>query len=142
MKTGKALTGGLAGAVLMTLVHNYFKANVKDAPRIDELGMEALKKIFGKDTFSDKDELYQLSILSDLLSNGLAYSLAATSKKYPVWTGTFIGGLIGLATTNIPQRLGLKKDFAAKTLKTALMSIAYYSLGGLTSGAIIKNQNK
>ncbi len=140
MKTGKALTGGLAGAVLMTLVHNYFKENVKDAPHIDELGMEALKKIFGKDTFSGKDELHQLSILSDLLSNGLAYSLAAASKKYPVWTGTLIGGLIGLATTNIPQRLGLKKDFAAKTIKTTLMSIAYYTFGGLASGAIIKNQ--
>ncbi len=140
MKTAKALTGGLAGAVLMTLVHNYFKTNVKDAPRIDELGMEALKKIFGKDTFSGKDELHQLSILSDLLSNGLAYSLAAASKKYPVWTGTLIGGLIGLATTNIPQRLGLKKDFAAKTIKTTLMSIAYYTFGGLASGTIIKNQ--
>jgi len=140
MKTGKALTGGLAGAVLMTLVHNYFKENIKDAPRIDELGMEALKKILGKDTFSGKDELHQLSILSDLLSNGLAYSLAAASKKYPVWTGALIGGLIGLATTNIPQRLGLKKDFAANTIKTTLMSIAYYTFGGLVSGAIIKNQ--
>lgn len=138
MKAGKSIASGLAGAAALTLIHNFFKGKVKDAPRIDEMGMEALKKMFGKDTFSDKDELYKMSILSDILSNGLAYSLASMSKKYPVWAGTMIGALIGVGTTSIPQQLGLKKDFAAKTVRTTIMSILYYTTGGATSGMLIK----
>jgi hypothetical protein len=135
MNVARSLVSGFGGAVAMTLLHNFLKYRVKDAPRIDELGMQALKKIFGKKIKTERD-LYRLSLVSDLLSNGLVYSLTTLARKRPVLAGSLTGIGLGLGTTTLPERLGLKKEFAAGTLKTALMAVSYYLAGGLATGAL------
>ena len=137
MNVSRSLVSGLGGAVAMTLLHNFMKDRVKDAPRIDELGMQALRKIFGK-RIKTEEGLYRLSLFSDLLSNGLVYSLTTFARRSPILAGTLTGIGLGLGTTTIPERFGLKKEFAAGSFKTALMAVSYYMAGGLATGALAR----
>lgn len=138
MDLGRSLVSGLGGAIALTALHNLLKNKVDGAPRIDELGMQALQKFLGNAAPKNEHNLYKTSLYSDLLSNGLAYSLVSLSKKRPLLVGGIIGLGLGLGATSLPEKLGLNKDFSAKTMKTALMSILYYTTGGITSGALIK----
>jgi hypothetical protein len=47
MKLVSSLEGGLLGAFALSVVHQVLKKYNPDAPRMDELGMEALSKTLG-----------------------------------------------------------------------------------------------
>ncbi len=118
----QALASGLAGAVVLTLLHETARhLRPTDAPRMDVLGMRALRKLLGKAEAPQPDQqtLFNLTMASDLLSNGLYFSLVGQGKK-AWWRGA---------------ALGLAEAPSNRTPETKLMTVAWYTVGGLAAAA-------
>ncbi|WMJ72008.1 hypothetical protein RCC89_02305 [Cytophagaceae bacterium ABcell3] len=137
MEAIKSIAGGLTGATALTAVHEILRKNIKNAPEVDKLGMQAIKKIAGKKAPEKKENLYRLALASDIISNTLYYSLTGTSKR-PVLTGLMLGAGAGAGVILIPALTGLNEKYSTRTFKTAAMSFGYYFMAGLVSGGIIK----
>jgi hypothetical protein len=141
MKATKALLGGLAGASLLTLVHETTRQFVPEAPRMDLLGEQALSRMLAKahQPVPKEDTLYALTMAGDVVSNALYYSLAGIgdAKTAPL-KGTLLGLAAGIGAITLPGPLGLSEAPSKRTTETAIMTIALYTLGGLAAGIAMR----
>ena len=138
MKLIHALTAGLAGAVVLTVAHQLLRKVSDDAPRMDLMGEEALDKITDKTgTDIPEENKYAVTMVGDIASNTLYYALAALGKNKP---SVIPGGLLGLAAgvggVYLPKHLGLSNKYSDRTLKTRIMTMAIYTLGGFVSAKV------
>ena len=134
----KAMAGGLAGACVLTLVHESLRRIVPDAPRMDVLGMRSISKLMhkaGEEPPRDQEELHNWSLAGDVVSNSLYYSLAGTGKD-AWWRGALLGAAAGAGAVLLPGPLGLGEEPSNKTTKTQAMTVGYYLLGGLVAAAV------
>ena len=132
------MASGLAGAVVLTVVHESLRRFVPDAPRMDVLGMRSIEKLMAKadaEPPQDKDELHTWALAGDVLSNSLYYSLAGTGKS-AWWRGAALGAAAGVGAVLLPGPLGLGEEPSNKTTKTQAMTVGYYLLGGLVAAAL------
>jgi len=140
-----AILGGLAGAAALTVLHEAIKKVDPKAPRMDLLGMMALSKIIrgiGKNPPSD-DKLYVYTLVGDLLSNALYYSLAGIGKeKSLLQKGAALGAAAGLGALLLPKRLHLNEAYSNRTPRTQAMTVAYYLIGSLVAAALMKRLRK
>ncbi len=139
MNAESAMEGGIAGATTLTILHEIVRKLDKDAPRMDELGKEALGKLFKKLNLDvpDNDKLQVLSTGVELISNGLFYSLAGAAGKNNVYLrGIFLGFTAGIAAVALPGKLGLDERASNRTDKTKIMTIAWYMIGGVVAAAV------
>lgn len=138
MSIVKALEGGLAGAVTLTLVHQAIKQISPDAPRMDLLGMNAISKLLHKTDTEEppKDTLYGVTMAGDIISNTLYYSLTAMGgKRKSLLKGALLGLGAGLGAVLLPKPLGLNESYSNRTRQTQIMTVALYLIGGLVSAA-------
>jgi hypothetical protein len=130
-----ALGSGLAGALALTLLHETARRlRPEDAPRMDVLGMRALRKLLGYTDAPqpDADTLFNLTMAGDIVSNGLYYSLVGSGKK--AWRrGAVLGVAAGVGGVVLPGPLGLGEAPSARTPQTKLMTVAWYLVGGLVA---------
>lgn len=134
----KAIAGGVAGAVVLTVVHETLRRFVPDAPRMDVLGMRSISTIMnkaGEEPPRDAEELHNWSLAGDVVSNSLYYSLAGTGKD-AWWRGVLLGAAAGAGAVLLPGPLGLGEEPSNKTTKTQAMTVGYYLLGGLVAAAV------
>lgn len=140
-----AALGGLAGAAALTLLHETLKKQDSKAPRMDLLGMMALSKIFrglGKNPPAE-DKLYVYTMIGDLLSNALYYSLAGIGKRKSLLErGAALGITTGLGALFLPKPLHLNEEYSNRTTRTQLMTVAYYLIGSLVAAALMKQLRK
>lgn len=133
-----ALGAGLIGALVLNLLHESVRQCVDDAPRIDLLGEEALKKIARKADVSlprDKEALYALTLGSDVISNTLYYSLVGLAKpKHALPMGSMLGLAAGVGAVTLPGPMGLSTAPVRRTNATAVMSVGWYWVGGAVAG--------
>ncbi|HEX8195435.1 MAG TPA: hypothetical protein VF571_04430 [Pyrinomonadaceae bacterium] len=133
----KALASGLFGAVVLNLVHETVRQFSDQAPHVDLLGQQAIAETyeyFGTEPPA-KNELYAMALTGDLTSNAAYYSLAAAGgAKNAVLTGTILGAAAGIGAVYLPDKIGLRSRYAAKTPQRAAMTVAYYTLGGVAAG--------
>lgn len=138
MKTTKALEGGLAGAIALTIVHEGVKRILPNAPRMDLLGMNALSKglkSLGANV-PGKSKLYGLSLAGDLISNALFYSLAGVGgRKYLLLRGALLGLTAGAGAVTVPKYTALEQRHSSRTKQTSTLTVAWYLVGGLVAGA-------
>lgn len=130
----QALVSGLAGALVLTAIHETARRISPDAPRMDVLGMRGLRKLLDQaDTPQpDSDTLFGLTMAGDIVSNGLYYSLVGRGKK--AWRrGALLGLAAGLGGVVLPGPLGLGDAPSSRTPQTRLMTVAWYLLGGLAA---------
>lgn len=81
MKPLPSLAAGLAGGEALTALHETARRlRPRDAPRMDVLGMRALRKLLGRARVSQPNvaALFDLTVAGDVLSNGLYYSLVVS----------------------------------------------------------------
>ena len=138
MKPTKALEGGLAGAIALTLVHEGLKKVLPNAPRMDLLGMNVLSKGLKSmgTTVPGKKKLYGLSLAGDLISNALFYSLAGFGgRKYLLLRGALLGLTAGAGAVTVPRYTTLEKRHSSRNKKTSTLTVAWYLIGGLVAGA-------
>ncbi len=133
-----SMMAGVAGAGALTLAHQVARAVTPDAPRMDVLGMRALRGAYrqlGVGPGSDRT-LARQALAGDMVANSAYYALVGVGSRESVWArGLALGLLAGLGAVMLPKPLGLGDPPNAHLPSTQLMTIAWYVLGGLTAAA-------
>lgn len=141
MKLISSIGGGLAGAFALTILHQLVKNMEKDAPRMDLMGVQALKKgikMVDQPLPEDKS-LYRAAMVGDLISNTIYYSIGVAGKKKYIWPkGAFMGLMAGMGAVFLPKSLGLNPAYSSRTLKTSALTTGLYLVGGLVASAVAK----
>ncbi|MBC3538249.1 hypothetical protein H7U12_01070 [Rufibacter sp. H-1] len=134
MRSGLA---GLAGAFAVTLVHESVRRFYPNAPRMDILGMRAISKgmRYAGQTPPEPDRLHTWSLVGDIVSNGLYYSLTGAGKK-AWWRGSILGAVAGVGGVVLPGPMGLGVAPSARTKQTQALTIGYYLLAGVVAGGV------
>lgn len=138
MKLLPSLTAGLAGAVVLTAIHETVRhLRPEDAPRMDVLGMRGLRKMLGTADLPqpDNDTLFNLTMAGDIISNALYYSLVG-SGRHSLRRGLLLGVAAGVGGVLLPGPLGLGEAPSNRTPQTQAMTVAWYTIGGLVAGAV------
>ncbi len=135
-----AFGGGLAGALVLTAIHQYTKEKDEDAPRMDLLGMEALTKLLKKNDAPVPDEhnLYYLTMAGDILSNAVFYSAAGLGSEKTLLKATALGLAAGAGAVYLPKPAGLNEKHSTRTPETKALAVLYYLAGGIAAGASMK----
>jgi len=141
---GKAIGSGIAGATIITLIHEALRQFVPQAPRMERIGMQAVEKILnktGQPTPKNDNILYGQALIGDLISNSAFYGLTAIGKK-PWLVGLLAGLGAGIAAVTLPKPLGLDGENANKTPATTAMTIGLYTLGGIVAAGVASLLNE
>ncbi len=135
---GRALAGGIAGALVLTGLHETARRLLPHAPRMDVIGERAVSRSMeavGR-TPPTGQRLYRATLAGELLSNALFYSVVgAGSSSRVLRRGLLLGLAAGLGAVLLPPRLGLGYPPAQKAPLTPLLTIAWYTAGGLAAAA-------
>jgi hypothetical protein len=148
MKLISSIGGGLAGACALTLLHEIVKRMDSDAPRMDLMGMQAVKKGIRKtdQQMPDDKNVYQIAMVGDLITNTIYYGLGVAGKRKYIWPkGALMGLTAGLGAVFLPKSLGLNPAYSSRTLKTKAFTTGLYLIGGLVASAVakkIENKNR
>jgi hypothetical protein len=140
MKLLPSLAAGLAGALALNALHETVRRRrPADAPRMDLLGMQGLRRVLAKADLPqpDHDTLFKLTMAGDIVSNALYYSLLG-SGKHSVARGALLGLAAGVGGVVLPGPLGLDEAPSNRTPQTRVMTIAWYTVGGLVAGAVAR----
>jgi hypothetical protein len=132
-----SLGAGIVGAIALTILHETTRQWMDDAPRMDQLGEEALKKIIHASGHRAPGEpaLHRLALAGDIATNSLFYALIGKGRG--AWLkGGLLGTLAGLGAAYLPPYLGLGEPPHGSNPKTQLATIAYYLTGGLAAAAV------
>jgi len=144
-KVLSSLIGGIAGAVTLNILHQAVKQFDHDAPRVDLVGEEALSKGMESMGFTPPtgNALFIATLTGDILSNALYYTaIGFGKKKNLLLRGTVIGAAAGLGALTLTEPLGLSDAPITRTDKTKVMTVAWYTIGGLVSAAVMKGLRK
>jgi len=138
MKILPSLAAGFAGAIALTALHEVARRlRPQDAPRMDVLGERGLRKILNLADLPQPAEgvAYTATMLGDILSNGLYYSLVG-SGKHSLQRGLLLGTAAGVGGVLLPGQMGLGEAPSNRTPQTQAMTVAWYTVGGLVAGAV------
>jgi hypothetical protein len=139
MKVSAALAGGLAGTVTVASLHEGLRRVTADAPRMDLLDIELIRKSLksmNKKVPGEK-ELQQWAVGAELVCDTAYYGLAGVGRKKGTWLrGALLGLMAGVSAVVLPKPLGLPEEPSNKTLSTQLMTIGLYLMGGLVAAAV------
>lgn len=128
---------GLAGALVLTAVHETVRHRSPEAPRLDVLAERTIASCFeamGRDSPSS-DRLYVASLAVDVATNTAFYSLLGLGgREAAPLRGAMLGLGAGLATVALSPLLGLGRSPANRSRSTQAMTVAWYGLGGLVAG--------
>ncbi|WP_207906198.1 hypothetical protein [Flaviaesturariibacter aridisoli] len=140
MRTSDVLLSGLAGAGLLTATHETLKRGVPAAPRMDLLGMQALRKLIAgaKGQQPSSGKLFLYTMAGDLLANAIYYSIGGINNRNVVLRSALLGFAAGLGGVFLPGPMGLDEKPSSRTTATALMTVGLYTLGGLVTGLALK----
>ena len=136
----KSTIGGLAGACTLTLLNESVKKLDKDAPRMDLLGMNAVARLTKGNSLLalTAGKLFPVALAGDIVSNSLYYSMADTgARNSTLVRGALLGLAAGLGAVALPRTLGLNDDATTRTVKTKILTVAWYVLGGLAAATAI-----
>ena len=144
MKFSTSFVSGLAGATVLTLFHQLLRVSVKDAPRMDKLGNQALKKVIKATggTLPSDQQLKTYTFAGDIISNAIFYAAVGTSAKKSTLLGAGLGLSAGIGGVLLPKKMGLNPLYSAGTNKTKLLTIGLYLTGGLVAGIVYKALDK
>jgi hypothetical protein len=137
----RALTGGAAGAMVLTGLHEASRHLLAHSPRMDVIGERALKrtlKATGRPAARGKN-LYGSTLAGELISNTLYYSLVgAGSRSNRLGRGLVAGLAAGLGAVLLPPWLGLGHPPGESKPLTPLLTIAWYTAGGLAAALVMR----
>jgi hypothetical protein len=135
------LIGGIAGSVALNILHETVKQFDHKAPRVDLVGEEGLNKSLqavGSRPLSG-NALYAAALAGDVLSNAFYYSLIGTgNKNHLLLRGAVYGIAAGVGALTLTKPLGLSDAPVTRTDQTKVMTVGYYTFGGLVAALTIK----
>lgn len=139
------LLGGLAGALVLNLVHQLAKKVDKDAPQVDKIGEEALSKSIKSAGFAPPkgNKLFLGTLVSDLAANSIYYSMIGKGKREnTLLRGLVFGAVAGLGALTLTKPMGLDDRPVNKTTRTQFMTVGWYILGGIVTAFTVKLANR
>ena len=137
---GRALAAGAVGAAAVTIANEVGRRTISDAPRLDLLGTRAVAKLAsrgGAQRFvpGKRQDLWRTALAGDLAANALYYALAAPGRSpRPIGRGLFLGALAGVGAVVLAPKLGLGHRPSDATVETAVLTVAWYAVGGVAAG--------
>ena len=132
----KALGSGLVGACALTLIHETARRFIKDAPRMDVVGMRAIAKTMRAADLEPPTPLHEAALVGDIVSNSLFYSLVgAGDREDALRNGALLGLAAGLGAVFLPEPLGLGRQPTERAPATQAMTVAWYLAGGIAAAA-------
>jgi hypothetical protein len=139
----KALGSGVAGALALTAVHQAAAQTIPHAPRMDVIGRRAIAKSAAAlgATPPAGGRLQGAALAGDIVSNSLYYSLIALGggRGRSVWRrGLVLGLAAGVGAAVLPPVMGLGRQPGHRGLFTHVLTVLWYTLGGLTAAATLK----
>lgn len=145
MSFAKATASGLVGACTLTLIHESARRVIPNAPRMDILGMRVIArsfKQFGGGTLS-ADQAHTMSLVGDIVSNSLYYSLVGLAKpRNALLLGTALGLAAGVGAVVLPAQVGLGDAPSGRTNETKAMTVGWYLAGGVVAGLVFQALGK
>ena len=144
-KIVSSIIGGIAGAAALNILHQTVKQFDHEAPRVDLIGEEALSKGLTQIglTTPERDALFTATLAADLISNAAYYSLIGLAKKKNLLlTGAGAGLAAGIGALTLTKPMGLSDAPVTRTEKTKLLTVAWYTFGGLVAGAVALSLRK
>ncbi len=142
MKLTTALAGGVAGAVTLNLIHETYRKIDEDAPKIQLIGEEALVKMLKAARLpqpNSEEELYRWTLAGDILSNAVYYSLIGAGKRKGLLKRGFVFGLAaGVGAVFMPEKMGLNSLPTDRTTETKVLTVLWYTLGGLAAASVMR----
>jgi hypothetical protein len=144
MKIPTSLISGFSGAVALTFLHQVFRKTVKNAPRMDRLGEQAIQKIIGVTGHKvpTKDSLSDVAMTGDIAGNAMFYSMVGALPVNPVVSGAALGLAAGVGALLLPEPLGLDEKYSNATTKTQVLTLAIYLAGGIVAGLVARQLSK
>lgn len=139
-RIGRAILGGAAGALTVTLLNETARRMIPHAPRMDVIGTRALARLLdGAGVPRPHGEgLRGLALAGDLATNSLYYSAVGLgSGQGAIRRGTLMGLVAGLGAATLPGPLGLGSQPGQRTPYTQILTTAWYTIAGLSAGAVV-----
>lgn len=130
------IIGGLAGAISLTALHETVRQFAPAAPRVDLTGIRALRQLLNKADLPipGLTAQRQMALGGDLMANATYYSMSGTSYT----KGLLLGLAAGLGGVYLPGKMGLGEAPTNRSSTTRLLTISYYTIGGLVSTAVTR----
>jgi hypothetical protein len=104
---------------------------------MDILGMRAIAKTMVKagQVPPAREQLHGLAMAGDIAGNSLYYSLVGVGPQNgQAWLrGGVLGLLAGLGGVFLPSPLGLGSGPSSRTRQTQVLTVLWYTLGGLAA---------
>lgn len=136
-----SLAGGVAGSAALTLINETARQVIPAAPRNDIIGERFIAKMMRAAGAKPpgRKALYGPSMAFDVIANGLYYGLAGLGdpENAPV-RGAALGLAGGVANLVVSPMIGLGAAPVRRTAATAVMTVAWYTLGGYVAGLSIR----
>lgn len=140
-QTGTALLAGLGGAIALNVIHELVRHNYDndDVPEVNKIGEEAVEKIANSLNIElDENQKYSTALAGDLISNALYYAGTAANNF-----GGLAGIVAGIGAVELPKYLGLNDDPVKRNKNKEILTIAFYTLGGVATSLLYnKLKNK
>lgn len=139
------IVGGIAGAAALNILHQAAAQLDHDAPRVDLIGEEALSEGLRKTGFIPPHGrgLFLSTLTADVLCNAAYFSLTGfAKKKHLVGIGTLTGLAAGIGALTLTKPMGLSDAPVTRTDKTKLMTVVWYTFGGLVAGTVMLTLRK
>ena len=138
----REFAAGLTGAIALTAVHETARRVVPHAPRMDVIGTRAIARPLraaGR-TPPRYRTLHRAALAGDLVSNALYYSLIGLTgpRRTALPRGLLFGLAAGVGAALLPPVLGLGKIPHRKSPITELLTVAWYTLGGLAAAGALR----
>lgn len=135
------LIAGFTGAIALNILHEAIRKQGDNVPYIHLLGEDALNKgmVAIGEPIENEDRLYQATLATDVVSNGLYYSLIGAGKSKYIWPKALGLGLsAGIGAINLPNALGLDEAPTARNNQVKALTIGYYLFGALVTAITLK----
>ncbi len=134
---GHLASSGVVGAAAVAGLHQLARYLLKDAPRMDVWGEEALKVGFGKLGLEPPKAARAWSWLAgNVGSDALLFgAVGAAPANQAVARGTALGALTGVAAVLGPRLLRLGPEHTSRSFWTALTTVGLYAGAGFAAGA-------
>ena len=140
-RSARALTGGFAGTVILTGLHEAARHLLPHAPRMDVIGERALARLLARvrRRVVPREQLFGATLAGEIVSNTVYYSLiGAGSRSGLLRRGLLIGLAAGVGAVLLPPRLGLGSPPREKRPVTPLLTIVWYTAGGVTAALAMR----
>ncbi len=132
------MASGLVGAAALTTIHELASSRLADAPRMDVLGMRALRRFIP--AFAHErprsTRLRRWALAGDIVANAAYYAAIPGSTRPATWTrAAALGAGAGIGALLLPAPMGLGDPPSANRPRNQVMTVAWYLVGALAAAA-------